>query len=154
MQNQRKYIQNQFSHLYNLKKSSKDSSISEQSFAALSIHPFVNRLTALLESKYTDETFDVTKLSQMLCLCQMQVHRKIKKYTGLSPGKYILHYRLSKAMVLLSNTEYTIGEIAYQTGFSSQNNFSRAFRRECGLSPSQSRKQVINRLKKVNSGLF
>jgi len=67
-------------------------------------------------------------LCEKLCLCPMQVYRKVKKHTGLPPGKYLLLYRLNMALCMLQETEYTIGEIAFHVGFSNQNNFSRAFK--------------------------
>ena len=69
----------------------------------------------------------------------MQVYRKVKKQTGLSPGRYILLYRLKIALYMLQESDYTIGEIAFQIGFSNQNNFSRAFKREFGSSPKHLR---------------
>lgn len=97
---------------------------------------FLTKLSALLEKHYTDELFGVPKLSQLLCLCPMQVHRKLKKLTGISPGQYLLHFRLSKAVHLIIETDFTLGEIAYRTGFSSLNNFSRVFKRVLGISAS------------------
>ncbi len=97
--------------------------------------PFLHRLTALLEEHYADERFGAGKLSRLLCLCSMQVYRKVKRDTGLSPGHYILQFRLSKALDLLQSTDLTIGEIAWRTGFGSQNYFARSFRKRYGVPP-------------------
>jgi len=96
---------------------------------------FTGKLNAIIKHYHSEETFNVNMLCEKLCLCPMQVYRKVKNLTGLSPGKYILLYRLKIALSMLQDTEYTIGEIAFQIGFSNQNNFSRAFKRELGSSP-------------------
>lgn len=121
----------------------------------LSSSPFERRLTALLESRYSEESFDVGAICRLLYLCPMQVHRKIKQLTGLSPGKYLLRFRLNKALSLLRSTDYSIGKIAEKTGFASHNNFARAFRREFGHSPKQERCKryvALPNWKKLRSG--
>jgi AraC-like DNA-binding protein len=116
--------------------------------------PFLSRLNAIIDRCHSDPSFDVSSLCQKLCLCPMQVHRKMKDQTGLSPGKYLLLYRLSIAFKMILSTELSIGEIASRTGFASQNNFTRAFKREMGANPSQMRraihKKVIYGLKNVS----
>lgn len=74
----------------------------------------------------------------------MQVHRKVKKHTGQTPGKLLLLFRLSKAKDLLRTTELGVGEIAWQTGFSSHAAFSRAFHRTYHCSPSQLRSRMAS----------
>lgn len=96
---------------------------------------FLHKLNVLLNAHYDDEHFGACQLSRLLHLCPMQTHRKVKKYTGMSPGRYILHFRLEKSLYLLQHTELRIGEIAWQTGFCSQSYFARAFRQVYGLSP-------------------
>lgn len=103
------------------------------------VSPFIKKLDRLIKQYYPDENFDVNSLCKKLCLCNMEAYRKIKKQTGLSPGKYLLHFRLKAAIALLQSTEYSIGEMAFQVGFSNHNNFSRAFKRELGCSPQQLR---------------
>ena len=97
--------------------------------------PFLGKLTALLEAHYADERFSACDMSRLLCLCSMQAYRKVKKHTGFSPGHYILHFRLAKALHLLRNTDLSICEIAWQTGFMSQSYFARAFRKVYGAPP-------------------
>lgn len=59
--------------------------------------------------------------------------------TGYSPFDYLLKFRLSKASELLLTTKLPVFDVALRTGFSSPNNFSRAFRRHYSVSPSKYR---------------
>ena len=104
--------------------------------------PFLRKLIEIVEANYADSTFDIHGLSRKLNLCPMQVHRKVKRHIGLTPGKYLLLFRLKKSQYLLRNTDLPIGEIAWQVGFCYHHTFTRAFRRIFGCSPLQMR-QVL-----------
>ncbi|HVM72301.1 MAG TPA: substrate-binding domain-containing protein [Anaerolineales bacterium] len=55
--------------------------------------------------------------------------------TGLSLIHYVARYRIQQAKQLLNTTDMSITDIAMEIGFSDSNYFSRAFRREVGVSP-------------------
>ncbi len=106
--------------------------------------PFSQKLAEIVEANYADNTFDVVKLGQFLNLCSMQVHRKVKRHTGLSPGRYLLLFRLKKSCFMLQNEEIPIGQIAFQTGFYYHHTYTRAFKRTYGCSPKQMRLKYIS----------
>ena len=58
-------------------------------------------------------------------------------HTGLSPHQYLLELRLVHARSLLAETEFSVKEIAVQTGFEDEFYFSRFFRQKLNLTPSQ-----------------
>jgi len=55
--------------------------------------------------------------------------------TGLSLIHYVARYRIQQAKQLLNTGDMSITDIAMEVGFSDSNYFSRAFRREVGISP-------------------
>jgi transcriptional regulator GlxA family with amidase domain len=128
-------------------------SVQIHDFTTHQLTPFLNRLILILEENYKEHHFDIRMMSQLLCSCPMQVHRKIKKHTGISPGKFLLLFRLKKAIALLTNSELSINEIASQTGFKYPSTFIRAFQRVLKETPHQFRNQleadVINWQKNV-----
>lgn len=67
--------------------------------------------------------------------------RNFKEYTDFTPAQYILSLRISNAQTLLENTAYNITEIADIVGYSNPLYFSRIFKKQCGMSPSEFRKQ-------------
>jgi AraC-like DNA-binding protein len=66
-------------------------------------------------------------------------------HTGLSPHQYLLEFRLVRARNLLAESEFSIKEIATQTGFEDEFYFSRLFRQKLNLSPSQWRNRSRQR---------
>ena len=68
--------------------------------------------------------------------------RSFKDFTGVTPMHYILALRIANAQSLLENTDYTVAEISRLVGYEDQLYFSRLFKKQNGLSPSQFRRQV------------
>ena len=71
-----------------------------------------------------------------------KVRRDFKKITGQSPNQYLLHLKLDKAKELLTDTNLSISEVCYQTGFESPFYFSKAFKTKNGVSPRFYRKGI------------
>ena len=68
--------------------------------------------------------------------------RGFKEYTGATPMQYILSIRITSAQSLLETTEYSVAEISQIVGYENPLYFSRIFKKQSGLSPSEYRKQV------------
>lgn len=68
--------------------------------------------------------------------------RNFKEYTKATPAQYILSLRISNARTLLENTTYNVSEIADIVGYDNPLYFSRIFKKQCGMSPSEFRKQM------------
>ena len=62
---------------------------------------------------------------------------------GITIPQFIRQHRLSSAVGLLVNTNMSIRDISTTVGFSTLSYFTKLFREEKGLSPSEYRKQVV-----------
>ena len=71
--------------------------------------------------------------------------RNFKQYTGSSPMQYILSIRIYNAEVLLKNEQYNITEISNIVGYDNPLYFSRIFKKVKGLSPSEYRKNILQK---------
>ena len=71
---------------------------------------------------------------------------EIKKYTGISFNDYLNNLRLKYACNLLTNTNYTIKEIAFESGYNSVEYFLYSFKKKILTTPSSYR---INNNKKT-----
>jgi AraC-like DNA-binding protein/CheY-like chemotaxis protein len=100
-------------------------------------HAFLKRSMDVLESEYTDSNFGVDQLAARVDLSRLQLYRKIKALTTLTPGDFIRQFRLEKAKRLLSQDGNNVAEVAARTGFANLSSFSKAFRDYTGRSPVQ-----------------
>lgn len=98
---------------------------------------FLRKFVTRIEEIYMDPEFNVEKLSDTLGLSRGHLHRKIKELTGTTPVDFLRNYRLGKAAQLLKQKQYSVSEIAYQTGFSSPAYFSKCFKAVYNMTPSE-----------------
>ncbi len=60
-----------------------------------------------------------------------------------SPGKWLLHRRLSHSATLLRNSPMNVTEIAFESGFEDVSHFSRAFKARYGVPPMAYRQEIL-----------
>lgn len=65
------------------------------------------------------------------------ISRLLLKQTGMTLHKYLIKYRVSRAITLLQSTDYPIEKIAEIVGISDVGNFSKLFKKHTGSSPSK-----------------
>lgn len=65
--------------------------------------------------------------------------RAFKNSTGLTPYGWLKQRVMERALVQLQSTQKQVSEIALESGYSSQNAFTSAFRKMTGFTPSQCR---------------
>ena len=94
---------------------------------------------AFLREHYTEE-IDMTALAAMDGLGPSRYHEVFRRTMGCTPAGYIRRLRMAKARQLLLHPDLPIGEIATACGYGDPLYFSRVFRRECGISPSDYRR--------------
>lgn len=68
--------------------------------------------------------------------------RNFKDYASATPTQYLLSLRISNAQSLLEATAYNVTEVAAIVGYDNPLYFSRLFKKQCGVSPSEFRKQL------------
>lgn len=91
--------------------------------------------------QHLDKNISLKSLSDMVHISEFHFHRLFTAFAGMSLLQYIKWLRLKRAAhQLIINKELSIINIAIHAGFESHEAFSRAFKKECGLSPSQFRR--------------
>jgi signal transduction histidine kinase/ligand-binding sensor domain-containing protein/DNA-binding response OmpR family regulator len=91
---------------------------------------------AVLENLDNSE-FKVEDLENAVKLSKMQLYRKLKALTGMSPTLVVRDLRLAEASKLIRKGELTVSEVAYEVGFSDPSYFTRAFKEKYDMVPSQ-----------------
>lgn len=91
-------------------------------------------------STATDNALALDTLAGIACLSPFHFHRVFTGMVGESVKAYIRRLRLERASTMLAFTERPVLEVALESGYESQEAFTRAFKARFGSSPAQYRK--------------
>lgn len=100
------------------------------------INETIDYIEANINKKLTLED-----ISNTFCVSEFHFNRIFKTVAGKTLKQYILGRKLTRALNRLSTTEEALINIAYDYGFEYPEVFSRAFKRQFGISPSTYRKE-------------
>ena len=87
-----------------------------------------------------DDPPTLSELSRLVMLNEYKLKKGFKALFGITVFGYVHQSRMNLAKRLLLGTDKSAKEIAYETGYSSPQYFSRAFKKEFGVSPNHIRK--------------
>ena len=95
---------------------------------------------------FVEENFNtdcsLSSLSSLIGYDYSYLSRYFKKTIGISFNSYVTNYRLSYACYLMENTEQSILQCAYNSGFASLRNFNRCFKESFKITPTHYRKNI------------
>ena len=97
---------------------------------------FLLKFKAYIETHMTDSELNVETIGAELGLSRVQLYRKVKALTGQSPVELLRTARLQRGRQLLLTTDKNISEVAYEVGFTAPSYFTKCFKDEFGISPS------------------
>ena len=114
-------------------------SINKKQIRSLSLtdEAFLNLLMNFIDQEWSNPALNADSFSKQLGYSKSQLYRKMIFITGQSPNTFIRHYRLRRALPLLTKSTENISGIAYETGFNSPAYFSKCFQQMYGMLPSE-----------------
>lgn len=102
---------------------------------------FMLKITDLVEKNLLDEHLSPSFLSECLNISKVQLYRKMKEISGVTPGEFIRDVKIEHAASLLLNTNLTVSEVMYDSGFNNKSYFFREFSRKYHCTPKAYRDQ-------------
>jgi len=102
---------------------------------------FLTKLVKIIEENLQDIELNAVFLEKEFCMSKMQLYRKLKTLTAMTPGEFIKHLRLKETVRLLTTTHLTVSEIFFRTGFNNQSYFFREFKKRYNCAPNEYREK-------------
>lgn len=118
----------------------------ESCYAQQQCDPRISRITAHFNANFPDAALSVERILKSEGHCIDYIRRLFKKTHGCTPVEYVTRLRIDRAKKLLEGNclrHYSISEIAGLSGFEDVSYFSRVFRKQMGLSPTEYEKQFL-----------
>jgi YesN/AraC family two-component response regulator len=125
---QRKHLREKFSKEINIKAETISSNVVDKEF--------VQKIIDIIEKNLGSENFSSESLAELLFVSRSQLNRKLQAVTGQGPGEFIRGYKLKRAAQMILENRLSITQIAYEVGFGSPAQFTRAFKKHFNCLPS------------------
>jgi DNA-binding response OmpR family regulator len=90
----------------------------------------------ILKENLADPDFNVQKLASKMNSSTTQLYRNMKEITGHSPVEFIRMFRLQYAYNLLNNSDLSVSEVCFQSGFNHVSYFIKCFKKMFGSTPA------------------
>jgi DNA-binding response OmpR family regulator/two-component sensor histidine kinase len=113
---------------------------------------FLKRFTEHIEQHVSEAEYDTEALAHDMCMSRMQLNRKLNALTGHPTHELVRQYRLQRAAQLLQSQAGNVSQVAFESGFNSLSHFTRAFREQFGVLPSEYRKSGFEKPVGQNGG--
>lgn len=97
----------------------------------------VEKATRYVEANMGRSELSVEELSNELSMSRGYLYKRLTQLTGKSPLEFIRHIRLKRAATLLRESGLSVAEVAYEVGFNNPKYFSKYFKEEYGVLPSE-----------------
>ena len=98
---------------------------------------FLRQATDIIHREMKNPEFSPKMLSEELAISVSQLNKKLNSITGSPSSAYILQVKLANAKKMLASQKSTIGEVATECGIYDVNYFSRVFKKNTGITPTQ-----------------
>lgn len=108
---------------------------------------YIRIVVNYIRKKYADP-IHIQEIADYCGLDRSYLSKLFKNATNYSPQEYLIYVRMNKAKKLLKQEDLSIQNIAYSVGYPDPFAFSKIFKKEVGLSPSQYRENHLMDKKK------
>ena len=95
--------------------------------------------------EHLNEDLNLENIANAMSISPIYFHNTFKTAVGKTLRDYIEEQRIKKAINLLLTTNYSLTQIAYECGFSSQSYFSYVFKRRMKSTPRKYVKEIYNK---------
>ena len=103
---------------------------------------FLNKLIDVIYAQMAKDDIDMEHIAAVLSLSRKQLRTRVMEITGLTPVAYVLQVRLNYAKRMIMNEDTSLTTIASKCGFQNLSHFSKAFKQQFKVSPTQFRKSL------------
>ena len=103
---------------------------------------FYARFLEIVSAEMGNPDLNIDRLASDMGLGRSQLYRKIKALTNYTPVELLRNIRLKRSREMLTTTQKSISEIAYEVGFSTPAYFTRCYKEAFGETPSELRDRI------------
>lgn len=103
---------------------------------------FLNAFLKAMDKHMSNTNLKIEVIGDEIGLSRVQLYRKVKALTGMTPIEILRETRLKRAIQLLKTTDKTVSEIANEVGFATPGYFSSCFKKQYDKYPTDVREEM------------
>ena len=103
---------------------------------------FLDTFLKAMDKHMSNTNLKIEVIGDEIGLSRVQLYRKVKALTGMTPIEILRETRLKRAMQLLKTTDKTVSEIANEVGFATPGYFSSCFKKQYDKYPTDIREEM------------
>ena len=100
------------------------------------------KIVNFITANISNPDMKIDDIASAMGMSRSVLYGKIKNAVGMTPVDFVRHIRIMRATELLCQTDDTLSSIAYSVGFSDPKYFSKVFKKEMGIIPSEYRENA------------
>ncbi len=103
---------------------------------------FLDAFLKAMDKHMSNTNLKIEVIGDEIGLSRVQLYRKVKALTGMTPIEILRETRLKRAIQLLKTTDKTVSEIANEVGFATPGYFSSCFKKQYDKYPTDVREEM------------
>ena len=102
---------------------------------------FMDKIMETIEKNLDNGELMVEDIASEVNMSRSVFFKKLKTLTGLSPIEFLKEVRMKRAVQLIETEEYSMAQIAYMVGINDSHYFSKCFKQQYGITPTEYKKK-------------
>lgn len=103
---------------------------------------FISRINEIIDANIDNSDFAISDITKEFSISRSLLHIKMKSFFNMSMTDYIKKKRLDMACKLLTE-RFNVSETAYRSGYSDPNYFTKVFKKEYGMTPTEYQTSIL-----------
>lgn len=106
-------------------------------------HTLFERVSHYIQEYYY-QSLTIVSLAEQNNVNRNRLSYVFRRHAGMGPAQYLLKYRINMAQEMLFTSDAPVQQIAETVGFADPFYFSRVFKKQIGIAPTEYREKFIN----------
>ncbi len=124
-------------------KPTKEQQIQDYEFMSVQVNDkSTQRILKFVTENLGNPDLKIDDIANETGMSRSVLYNKVKNAVGMTPIDFVRHLRIMKASEMLRNTDDSLTSIAFSVGFSDPKYFSKVFKKEMGIIPSEYRERT------------
>ena len=102
------------------------------------------RVERYISDNFANVNLNLNTIADHFEISRQTISKKFSEAFGMKVGDYIMEVRINAGKEFLSKLNLNISDIAILIGYTDSNSFIRAFKKYCGITPGQYRKNITD----------